>query len=290
MNESTHILGLCATYNRRDITIAALENFKNQLLPPKAAMDIAIVDDASTDGTLEAIHNLYPDVLTINSGGGLFWAGAMRLGFNHFWNQAKYTHLLVFNDDIVLFKNSIIELIDTAMCFDNQSGVIVVGAMIDGETGLLTYGGLKRKAYRPLVYLDRVKPKGKPQFVDTLNMNLALISRSCLANNEFIRSGFTHSLADFDFGLRASKNKTRVVLAPSILGECSRNQITGTWQDANLTFSQRWTLIFQPKGLPLYPRFKYLKLHARFIWPFILFLPYIRLGISHFILFVKRFY
>lgn len=289
MHQSIHILALCATYNRRDITIASLRSLRAQILPPNTVMDIAVVDDASTDGTLESLQDIFPDILTIDCGGGSYWAGAMRHGVKNFWNQERYTHLLVFNDDITIFQHSISKLIEVAIRYENHFGVVAVGAMVDSVKGILTYGGMKRIPYLPSIYLDRVKPTLDAQVVDTLNMNFALISKSCLARNELIRSGFTHSLADFDFGLRASKNGAKIILAPKFLGSCSRNSRVGTWEDIDLTFSRRWSLIFGPKGLPLYPRFIYLRSHAPYVWPFIYFWPYARLIISHFLLSIAKF-
>jgi GT2 family glycosyltransferase len=251
-------------------------------------MDIAVVDDASTDGTLKSLHDIFPDILTINCGGSSYWAGSMRYGVKHFWSNERYTHLLVFNDDITIFQHSISKLIDVAIRYENQFGVVAVGAMVDSVKGIPTYSGMKRIPYRPSIYLDRVKPTLDAQVVDTLNMNLALISKSCLARNELIRSGFIHSLADFDFGLRASKNSAKVILAPNFLGECSRNSRADTWEDIDLPFLKRWDLILGPKGLPLYPRLIYLRSHARYVWPFIYFWPYARLIISHFLLSVTK--
>jgi len=242
------ILALCATYNRRDITLAALGSLKEQALPVGVRMQIAVVDDASTDGTPEAIRKNFPDVSIIGTSGGFFWAGAMRFGFKKFWDPQKYTDLLVFNDDVILYNNAIYELINTARYSENScGGTIVVGAMKDPETRKITYGGLIKKPYRPSIYLERVSPTGNVQSVDTLNMNLALIDKNCLSQNEFIRAGFTHSLADYDFGLRAKKKGARLLLAPEFMGECSRNQANGTWEDSSLPFIRRFSLIWHPK-------------------------------------------
>lgn len=281
MSGTIKILALCATYNRRNVTLAALKSLQAQELPPDATMQIAVVDDSSSDGTLDAIRNELPGVITVGCGGELYWAGAMRFGLSYFWNSKQYSHLLVFNDDCTLYPNAVAMLLDVAENSSTKAGVVVVAALRDKLSGALTYGGFRRKRWRPVVYFDRVMPTCDVQVIDTLNMNLALISRQCLERNILIRDDFTHSLADVDFGLRASSNGSPIYLAPGFLGECSRNNTKGTWEDNSLPFDRRWFLIRQPKGLPLRPRFRYLKLHAPYVWPAIFIWPYLRLCISH---------
>ncbi|MDP2761373.1 MAG: glycosyltransferase [Sideroxyarcus sp.] len=275
------ILAVCATYNRREVTLAGLRSLNSQQLPANAILQLAVVDDNSTDGTIDAVRQEFPAALTLKSIGGLYWAGAMRFGFSHFWDKEKYSHLLVFNDDCVFYPNAVKKLIEVTESVNAAHGAVAVASLRDKFTGDLTYGGMKRRRWRPAIYLDRVIPSGDIQVVDTLNMNLALISGKCLERNELIREGFSHSLADFDFGLRASRNGAKVYLAPGFLGECSRNQTQGTWEDGNVSLRRRWSLICQPKGLPLKPRYIYLKSHSPFIWPAIFVWPYVRLCISY---------
>ncbi len=275
------ILALCASYNRHDVTIAALRSIQSQALPSGAIIQIAVVDDGSSDGTLDSIQNEFPDVLTISTEGGLYWAGAMRFGYARFWDPEKYTHLLVFNDDCTFYPNAISKLIEVVENSGSTFGVVAVGSLRDKLSGALTYGGMKRKPWRPVVYLDRVMPSVEVQLVDTLNMNLALISAKCLDRNVLIADCFTHSLADFDFGLRATKNGAQVNLAPDFLGECSRNDAKSTWEDTTLSFARRWVLIRQPKGLPFRPRAEYLKSHVPYVWPVIFVWPYVKFFILH---------
>lgn len=277
------ILALCSSYNRSAVTLLALRSLHDQQLSADTKIQFAVVDDASTDGTQEAIRRTFPDVIVLNTRGDLYWAGGMRFGFLQLWNSSDYTHLLVFNDDGLFFPNAINALLEAA----EHSGCgllgdcVVVGALCDKVTRTLTYGGLKQRRWRPKVFLQAVPPTQEVQVVDTLNMNLALISRKTLTRNGFLDDGFTHSGADYDFGFRASRNGTNIFLARGFLGECCRNSIAGTWEDVQLSFFRRWLLIRQPKGLPFGPRYKYLRLHAPYIWIPIWAWPYAKLFVSH---------
>jgi GT2 family glycosyltransferase len=275
------ILALCATFNRCDVTLAALDSLRAQELPLGARLSLAVVDDASSDGTLAAVRERVPNALTASTEGGLYWAGTMRMGYALFWDPGQYSHLLVFNDDCVFYPGALVRLLAVAEAAVSPAGVIAVAAFRDVRSGTLTYGGLRRRPGWPAVYLDRVAPGSEPLPLDTCNMNLTLISAACLARNELIGREFTHSLADFDFGLRASRNGATVLLAPGFLGECSRNRSEGTWEDSSLPIRRRWRLMHQPKGLPVRPRLHYLRSHAPYTWLPIFVWPYFRLALSH---------
>jgi len=272
------ILALCATYNRKSTTLASLQSLAQQDLPNGASLTLALVDDASMDGTVKAIKAAFPEALTVNCGGEHYWAGAMRFGFSRFWNPAKYTHLLVFNDDCVFFKHAIAMALTTAQSSIsvNAHSAVVVGAVRDPNRDVLTYGGLVKKRWLPGVYFKHIHPNGRVQEVDTLNMNFALIDATTLASNTLIGPHFTHSFADFDFGLRVKRRGVTIRLCPDYVGTCPRNEIKNTWEDRRLPFSTRQRLLLQPKGLPLHPRFVYLKSHAPFAWPLIFIWPYLR--------------
>lgn len=286
---SIRILALCATYNRKNATLASLRSLAEQVLPADVSLTFAVVDDASSDGTLVAVQKDFPQALTIDCGGERYWAGAMRFGFQQFWNPHLYTHLLVFNDDCLFHPQAISMAFNALQAgVPNEKGAVAVGALRTPELDAPTYGGLVKRKWLPGVYFKRVTPNGGPQDVDTLNMNFALIDAKCLQHNALIGPKFTHGFADFDFGLRARSQGTRLILTEGYVGFCSRNDARHTWEDTSLPFRQRHRLIFQPKGLPLLPRMTYLKAHAPLAWPFIFAWPYFRFYVSQFMLTMKN--
>lgn len=287
---SMRILALCASYNRKLKTLAALKSLQTQI-PEHVSLQMALADDNSSDGTLEAVLKAFPDAMAVNVGGQKYWAGAMRIGFEHFWDSRKYTHLLVFNDDCFFYDNALATLIRVANCHQgahHQNGLVIAGSMRDPDSRQLTYGGLIKRKWWPKVYFQTVAPGAQPQAIATLNMNLALIDAHAIERVELIRPHFIHSFADFDFGLRANKEKVTVLLAPGFLGECARNTIVNTWQDKSFSFSQRREMLFQPKGLPTKPRRLYLKEHAPLAWPLIFIWPYLKFYASWLFHLIKR--
>lgn len=65
-------------YNRRELTLRCLDQLKWCAMLPD--WRILLVDDASTDGTAEAVRREHPHVTIVEGSGDLFWTGAMRLG------------------------------------------------------------------------------------------------------------------------------------------------------------------------------------------------------------------
>lgn len=96
VKESVYVV--IPVYNRKEMTLACLENLEQ--CGTLQRYHIVIVDDASTDGTKEAINHLYPDVMVVQGDGDLWWTGAMALGMQYAYEQgAEYFFWL--NDDCV---------------------------------------------------------------------------------------------------------------------------------------------------------------------------------------------
>lgn len=68
-------------YNRRSHTLQCLDLL--QWCSSSPDWRIILVDDASTDGTAEAVRENHPEVIIVTGSGDLFWTGAMRLGMQH---------------------------------------------------------------------------------------------------------------------------------------------------------------------------------------------------------------
>ena len=69
---------LIAAYNRKQTTLSCLNSLQALQLPGDVKLEIFLTDDASTDGTAQAVCNLYPQVHLLHGTGSLYWAGGMR--------------------------------------------------------------------------------------------------------------------------------------------------------------------------------------------------------------------
>jgi GT2 family glycosyltransferase len=265
------ITAIAASYNRRTRTLACLASYFAQDIGPSVTLTAVLVDDASTDGTAEAVRTVFPSTRVIGGTGNLFWASAMAVAEREaFSNNPDF--LLWLNDDVVLDRDALSRLIETASC--RADDCIAVGALRDPISGELTYSGVRRHGLHPL-RVALVAPKDEPVEVTTFNGNVVLVPRSVTTKVGPIDGAFAHAAADFDYGLRATYVGVCLLLAPSTVGTCSRDGDPHPWVDPKLTLSERFRVLFGPKGLPPRARARYLIRHGGPMWPVFWLAPYV---------------
>jgi N-acetylglucosaminyl-diphospho-decaprenol L-rhamnosyltransferase len=72
------------TWNIKDFVLQALQSLVNDLESSNLTSHIVVVDNASHDGTPEAIRETFPQVLVIDSGGNLGFGRANNIGIRAF--------------------------------------------------------------------------------------------------------------------------------------------------------------------------------------------------------------
>ena len=84
-----------------------------------------------------------------------------------------------------------------------------------------------------------------------MNANAVLVGKEAHLRLHGFSTTFTHSLADFDYALRATRSGLPVLSElDEVVGECPRNRVTVSWQDRSLSRSVRLRKMRSPKGLP----------------------------------------
>jgi hypothetical protein len=176
--EPATIAALLTCHNRREHTLACLESLRTTAIPG-ITVDVHLVDDASNDGTAEAVAAAYPDVEISRGTGDLFWGGGMRLAFTRAV-PTRPDYLLWLNDDVVLDPDALKRLLATyaTLCAGRQPLSVVVGSTRDPQTGATTYGGVRRTSLLRRMAFAQVAPTDTPQSCDTMNGNVVLVPRS----------------------------------------------------------------------------------------------------------------
>ncbi len=265
-NKKVAVLITC--HNRKVKTLACLQTFYNADKPSDFEFDLYVVDDGSTDGTSEAIMHHYPDVHIIKGDGSLFWAGGMRLAWRTALEMSQYYGFLLLNDDVLLNKDFISNLIitdDFALKQDGKTG-IYSSATIDGITKKFTYGGynVSKKFFKMRNHF--VIPTDSPQRCDLTNANILWISKETVDALGILDEKYTHAIADFDYSLQAIKKGIPVYLTPNFGGVCV-NDHTATQISASAPLKERIAYLKSPKGMGYSEYLFYIKRH------FPLFLP-----------------
>ncbi len=155
------------------------------------------------------------------------------------------------------------------------NSAVIAGPVSDAR-GITTYGGRTRRGPGRLSF--DLLTAGVERRADTMNGNVVLVPVAVHRRLGGFDPAFTHSLADFDFGLRATlAGVPLVALGRHVRGQCEINTGEGGWRDAHVTLSQRLRSVFGPKGLP--PAGGTLcrsALVAALFWPQYLVSPYLR--------------
>ncbi|MGD2179826.1 glycosyltransferase family 2 protein [Lusitaniella coriacea] len=294
MNADTNIAVLLTCFNRKDKTLACLEQLFQQELPSQTAFVVYLVDDGSTDGTSEAIRQTYPQVKIFSGTGSLFWNGGMRLAFAEAM-KSDYDYYLWLNDDTMIYPGALQTLLETSQQLQQQgqNRAIVAGSTQDPDTQKLTYGGMAQiSRWYPPFKAREVEPTDAPKACDMMCGNFVLIPRSVVEQIGNLDPALTHYAGDWDYGLRAKQEGCTVWIAPGYQGTCPRNPQPEPGSAPKLEDGLK--KIASPKGLALqdttlqsFTEWKIIaKRHGGALWPVFWLLPYRKLLWS--ILFDRR--
>src|SRR6476469_6570131 len=220
----TKIAALLTCFNRKEKTLACLGALFKQALPADVDILGYLVDDASTDGTSEAVRQTYPQVKIFSGDGNLFWNGGMRLAFSEAMKDDPDYYLWL-NDDTVLAPEALNTLLATSrdLFEQGEKKAIVVGSTCDPDTGVFTYGGKVQSRWWHPIYLRAVEPSDRPQPCDTMNGNFVLIPKEVVRAVGNLDPAFMHYAADYDYGWRAKQQGCNVWIAPGYIGTCPLN-------------------------------------------------------------------
>jgi GT2 family glycosyltransferase len=245
VSPSRRITAVVATHNRVATTIRCLES----LVAASGSVQLTVVhvDDASSDGTAGAVADLLPDAIQLRGDGGLYWAGGMRLGLARA-EEDDPDYLLWLNDDVVLDPGAIDALLDLAP--SPEEATIAVGALRDPDNGSLTYAAVRHVHTWRGRGFDPIPPGSDEQPV-AMNGNLVLVPRRVRRVVGTMGPRYSHAMADYDYGLRATRMGVRIRSTPTTVGTCARNDDSGTWRDLTLSRRQRLRLLNAPTGRPL---------------------------------------
>ncbi|MCU0550692.1 MAG: glycosyltransferase family 2 protein [Leptolyngbya sp. Prado105] len=265
---------LLSCYNRRNITLTCLKSLYQQSIP----FEVYLVDDGSTDGTSDAIRNLFPDVNLIQGNGNLYWVGAMRLAFERAIAQ-NHSFYLWLNDDTLLESDALTRLMQTYTQVRPDS--ILVGSTYDRRTKAPTYGGAIRSRAWYSNKFEFVGSVSALKACDTFYGNCVLIPKVVVDRVGNLDPALVHNFGDLDYGLRAKQQGCAIWTMPGFIGSCSQNSVVGSWVDPKLSLIERLKKVTQVKNFPIRPWTVFCQRHSGMFWFLYWFLPYIRAAIGY---------
>lgn len=252
-----NIAVLLATFNRREKTLSCLESLYEQQLPVDTAFTVFLTDDNSADGTREAVKAKYPEVNIFKGSGSLFWAGGMR----NSWGEALKAdpdYYLLLNDDTLLEKDALLKLLKYYDIYGTDPNAIAIGSTIDSDNEI-SYGG------RKLYHQNKVQnytAYSETEYVecDLANANIMLVPKEIVDRVGILSDQYTHSIADFDYTLKAKKAGFKAVVMPGVLGSCIDDH-GNNWKTGKSSLKERISYLKSPKGLAYKEYMAFIKHH-----------------------------
>lgn len=271
----TRVAAVLAVYNRRDLTLACLRSLRVQQVPG-VTLEAFVLDDASSDGTPEAIAEAFPEVTVLHGNGQLYWNGGMRRAFAAAI-AGDYDYYLWMNDDTCLDEGALAVLLSTAREVEqrDQRPAIVAGSTRHPETGEHTYGGLIRPFRRRPLRFELVEPGDQPRPCETMNGNIVLVPRAVVQQVGNIDPAFVQKMGDYDYGLRARAVGSSIWIAPGTIGTCASHPARSTTEQP---LSRELRRLWSIKELPPGPWAVFVRRWAGGLWALRWLSPYVRRG------------
>ena len=245
-----NVVIIMTCFNRKEKTVSCIKSL-SKAMDEEVTFRFIVVDDRSTDGTIQALEELNCNVDIVTGTGNLFYTGGMYRGIAYAKQQyAAADYYMLVNDDVEFDADKIQKMILSA-----TPDEVLIGSTCDSN-GEFSYGGTlyyKRIKYRS------IGPEEPTVACTTFNGNCALIAHDIFFAVGNIDSYYKHGMGDFDYGFQVSRLGYQIYVFNEFIGVCNSNPVAGTWNDRSLSRRERLRLKESFKGLPYKDWFHYLK-------------------------------
>lgn len=242
MKQKIAVLITC--HNRRNKTINCLQSLYNCILTNDYKLEVFLVDDGSTDGTTDEVRLKFREVNIIKGNGNLFWNKGMLLAWHVAYAYDDFDFYLWLNDDTFLENLAINELLSAFSEIKETYSrpAIIVGACKKSlELEEFSYGGKTD--------LGAIIPNGYIQECKYINGNVVLVQKEIFKTIGFLSSDFTHTLGDYDYGLRTIQAGYKCYSTKKYIAICEPHQGYPDWCNPKTPYFKRLKLMRSPKGL-----------------------------------------
>ncbi|MGC2424296.1 MAG: glycosyltransferase family 2 protein [Nitrospirota bacterium] len=218
MNKFPLVYIIVLNYNRKDDTLDCLSSLFRMDYPN---FKVLMVDNASSDGSSDAVRREYPKAEVLQNEKNLMYAGGNNAGIE-FALEHGADWVLLLNNDTVVDERLLSEMVDVAMSHP-EAGVL--GPMIyyyppkPGQPETIWYAGgivklwMGLTAHRGLRETDTGR-YGTVEATDYVTGCAMLVSRECLDKVGLLDTSYGMYAEDADYSLRASKAGFKLLFVP----------------------------------------------------------------------------
>lgn len=207
------VTAIVLNWNNAPDTLACLASLAQQDYPHR----VLVVDNGSTDDSVERIRAAYPDVELLETGENLGYAGGNNAGIRYAWAQGA-DFLFILNNDVTLDPACLGELARAAVA-EPRAG-IVGPLVLDAETPnrvqsagmrLNALGDAARSCAGALAPLDA----RHPERVDAVAGCAMLVSAEAIARAGLLDERFFMYREEVDWCLRVGRAGYSILVAPT---------------------------------------------------------------------------
>ncbi len=234
------VAAILTCFNRREKTLACLNALFQNTIVNDMVLEVFLVDDGSTDGTSEAVKASFPSVNVIKGSGDLFWNRGMHKAWTEASKKKQFDYYLWLNDDTFIFPNALSLFREAAN--ETKGQAIIAGTTMSEKTRKLTYGGFSFEASQLL------QPNGQLQKCKFFHGNVVLVPKAVFDVLGPHDPVFHHAIGDFDYGLRALKNKIPSYILTDFVAYCEDHETLPKWCLPQVPLKKRFNALYSPLG------------------------------------------
>lgn len=132
------------TFNRKHSLKSLLGRLLSQITIIDIEVNIVVVVDGSTDGTLEMLDKMFPDVHIVKGDGNWWFTKSVNMGCRYAIDKLKASYIMTLNDDVGLSDNFLSTMIETVST--KNTDILVCSMSLDYKTrSKITYSGVEVK-------------------------------------------------------------------------------------------------------------------------------------------------
>lgn len=199
--------------NRRDDTLACLETLGKSTY---SNINVIVLDNSSTDGSVEAIRSAFPDVQIINLTENLGYAGNNNVGIAEAIKQ-EADWVLVLNEDTLLDPNCLAELVKVG---ESDPKIGIVGPMVyhHNEPGVIqSAGGMLGKYWQSQHLGKNEDDHGQfqnPHYVEWISGCAILVRRAAIEQAGPLDASFFIYWEETEWCIRIARDGWKIAHVP----------------------------------------------------------------------------